>query len=248
MNGITRTVAVALLPAGSQNAGVTVAYFSRSPLLARIDQADLRALVRRAEQRIYNPGQLLFQRGDPGDGIFCIVSGHVKVYLENPEGGEVVVATRTTGDVIGELSLIDQHRRSASAAAVDRVKVARISTGEFEEWLTSHPAAAIVLLRELSQRVRETVDQVAEIAILSIDTRIARRLWMYFAEAAPDAVPKRGMRVRVNQSELASVVNVTRESVNKHLRRMKDAGIVAIDAGKVELLDEAGLRELTQGP
>lgn len=222
-------------------------YFSRSPLLARIDQADLRALVRRAEQRIYNAGQLLFQRGDPGDGIFAIVSGRVKIFLEGTEGGEVVVATRTTGDVIGELSLIDQHKRSASAAAVDRVKVAHIATADFEEWLMSHPAAAVALLRELAQRVRETVDQVGEIAILSIDTRIARRLWMYFVEAAPDAVPKQGMRVRVNQSELASVVNVTRESVNKHLRRMKEAGVITIDAGKVTLLDEASLRELTQG-
>jgi CRP-like cAMP-binding protein len=222
-------------------------YFSRSPLLARIEEPDLRALVKRAEQRIYNAGQLLFRRGDPGDGVFCIVSGHVKVFLEGAEGGEVVVATRTIGDVIGELSLIDQHKRSASAEAVDRVKVAHIRTADFEDWLMSHPAAAVALLRELAQRVRETVDQVGEIAILSIDTRIARRLWMTFAEAAPDASPKRGMRVRVNQSELASVINVTRESVNKHLRRMKDAGVIAIDGGKVELLDDGALRELTQG-
>ena len=70
---------------------------------------------------------------------------------------------------------------------------------------------------------------------------------MHFVEAAPNAVPKRGMKVRVNQSELASVVNVTRESVNKHLRRMKDSGVIAIDTGKVDLLDDAALRELTQG-
>jgi CRP-like cAMP-binding protein len=222
-------------------------YFARSPLLARIEESDLRALVKRAEQRIYNRGQFLFQRGDPGDGVFCIVSGHVKVFLEGEEGGEVVVATRTIGDVIGELSLIDQHKRSASASAVDRVKVARISTGDFEEWLMAHPAAAIALLRELAERVRETTDQVAEIATLSIDTRIARRLWMHFAEAARDAVPKRGMKVRVNQSQLASVVNITRESVNKHLRRMKEGGVIAIDGGRVELLDDGALRELTQG-
>jgi CRP-like cAMP-binding protein len=226
---------------------MSVEFFASSPLLARIDEPDLKALVRRAEQRIYNPGQLLFQRGDPGDGVFCIVTGHVKVYLEGSDGGEVVVAVRTTGDVIGELSLLDHHKRSASAAALDQVKVARISTANFEEWLMAHPAAAVALLHELAQRVRETTDQVAEIAILSIDTRIARRLWMHFAEAAPDAQPKQGMKVRVNQSELASVVGVTRESVNKHLRRMKESRVIAIDTGKVELLDTSALRELTQG-
>ena len=207
----------------------------------------MRALVRKAEQRAFSPGQMLFQRGDPGDGVFAIVTGRVKVYLEGADGGEVIVATRTTGDVIGELSLLDHHRRSASAAAIDAVTTARISTEDFEQWLLAHPAAALALLHELAQRVRETTDQVAEIAILSIDTRIARRLWTHFREAASDGTPKRGMRVRVNQAELASVVGVTRESVNKHLRRMKMADVIRIDAGKVELLDVAGLRELTQG-
>ncbi len=55
------------------------------------------------------------------------------------------------------------------------------------------------------------------------------------------------MKVRVNQSELASVVGITRESVNKHLRRLKESKTIAIDAGNVQLLDAAALRELTRG-
>jgi CRP-like cAMP-binding protein len=226
---------------------VSVEFFARSPLLARIEDADLRALVRRAERRALSPGQILFQRGDPGDGVFAIVSGHIKVFLEGTDGNEVVVAIRTTGDVLGELSLLDHHKRSASAAAMDASQVLRISTAHFRDWLVVHPKAAVALLRELAQRVRETTDQVAEIAILSIDTRIARRLWMHFAEAAADATPKDGMKVRVNQAQLASVVGITRESVNKHLRRMKESGTIAIEAGRVELLDVPGLRDLTQG-
>ncbi len=70
---------------------------------------------------------------------------------------------------------------------------------------------------------------------------------MHFAEAAADATPEAGMKVRVNQTQLASVVGITRESVNKHLRRMKESGTIAIEAGRVELLDAPGLRELTQG-
>ena len=226
---------------------MSVEFFARSPLLARIGESDLKALVRRAESRSLSPGQILFQRGDPGDGVFAVVTGHIKIFLEGTDGNEVVVAIRTTGDVLGELSLLDHHKRSASAAAMDKVQVMRISTEHFRDWLVVHPNAAIALLRELAQRVRETTDQVAEIAILSIDTRIARRLWMYFAESTPDATPKDGMKVRVNQSELASIVGITRESVNKHLRRLKESKTIAIDAGRVELLDSPALRELTQG-
>jgi CRP-like cAMP-binding protein len=226
---------------------MSVEFFARSPLLARIGDSDLKALVRRAEQRSLAPGQLLFQRGDPGDGVYAVVSGHIKIFLEGSDGNEVVVAIRTTGDVLGELSLLDHHKRSASASAMDTVRVLRISTQHFRDWLVVHPNAAIALLRELAQRVRETTDQVAEIAILSIDTRIARRLWMHFAEAATDATPKNGMKVRVNQAQLASVVGITRESVNKHLRKLKERRTIAIENGRVELLDAPALRELTQG-
>ena len=225
---------------------MSVEFFSRSPLLAGIAPDDLKALVRYAEERLFNNGQLLFQRGDPGDGVFAIVTGHVKVFLEGSDGGEVIVATRTTGDVLGELSLLDNHKRSASAAAMGDVRTLRISKDRFQDWLMSHPAAAIALLRELAARVRDTTDQVAEIALLSIDARIARRLWQLFRESANGDEPSVGMRLRVNQSDLASYVGVTRESVNKHLARMKADGVIAIDAGRVELLKPPDLRMIAQ--
>jgi CRP-like cAMP-binding protein len=225
---------------------MSVEFFSRSPLLAGIAPDDLKALVRYAEERLFLPGHHLFQRGDPGDGVFAIVSGHVKVFLQGTDGGEVIVATRTTGDVLGELSLLDDHRRSASAAAMDDVRTLRIGKDHFQEWLANHPAAATAMLKELAARVRDTTDQVAEIALLSIDARIARRLWQLFREAARGGEPYTGMRLRVNQSDLAAFVGVTRESVNKHLAKMKSTGVIAIESGKVELLKPPELRMIAQ--
>ena len=225
---------------------MSIEFFSRSPLLAGIAPDDLKALVRYAEERLFSPGHHLFQRGEPGDGVFAIVSGHVKVFLEGADGGEVIVATRTTGDVLGELSLLDNHKRSASASAMDNVRALRIGKDHFQEWLMGHPAASIALLHELAARVRDTTDQVAEIALLSIDARIARRLWQLFREAANGAEPATGMRLRVNQSDLASFVGLTRESVNKHLAKMKADGVIAIESGKVELLKPPDLRMIAQ--
>ena len=178
--------------------------------------------------------------------MFAIVAGHLKVFLEAEDGSEVIVAMRTTGDVLGELSLLDPHRRSASAIAVDPVQVLRISREHFQRWLVEHPRAAQALLRELAQRVRETTDQVAEITLFSIETRIARRLWQLFGEAARDGRPAAGMTLRVNQSALASVVGVTRESVNKHLAMIKRQGVLAIDAGRVTIVDLEALGALAR--
>jgi CRP-like cAMP-binding protein len=224
---------------------MAIQYFVRSPLLSRIPEADLRALVRRAEQRAFYPGQLLFQRGEPGDGVFAIVSGHVKVFLEGSDGTEVIIRNLTTGDVLGEMSLLDDHKRSASCEAMDHVTALRISTEHFRAWLTQHPAAALAMMRELAERLRTTTDQVAEIALLDIDARIARRLWQLFSEAA-GGPPKPGMELRVNQADLASAVGVTRESVNKHLARMKSRSLIAITAGRVTILEPDGVRQLAQ--
>jgi CRP-like cAMP-binding protein len=225
---------------------MTVDLFARSPLLARIDKNDLAELVRGAERRSYPAGQLLFVRGDPGDGVYAIVDGRVRVFLESPDGGEVLVAMRGTGDVIGELSLLDGHRRSASATAADNVIALWISRAHFRDWLMEHPAAALVMLREITQRLRDTTDQVAEIALLDIQTRLARRLWQVFKEAARDGTPSTGSRVRVNQSELATVVGVTRESVNKHMRKLKDRGVISVESGRVVLLNPPKLEELAE--
>lgn len=220
--------------------------FARSPLLARIPEDDLRALLRSAEERRFTAGQVLFQRGDPGDGVYAIVSGRVKVFLEGADGSEAVLAMRGPGDVIGEMSLLDGHERSASVAAHDAVTAIRIGTDRFQAWLLEHPAASRALLVELTRRLREASDQVAELSLLSVEARVARHLLQQFSEGARGAAPAAGAAVRISQSELALLVGVTRESVNKRLARLKADGVVAVEPGRIVLLDPAALASLAE--
>lgn len=220
--------------------------FARSPLLARIAEEDLRALLKVAEERRFAAGQVLFQRGDPGDGVYAIVSGRVKVFLEGADGSEAVLAMRGAGEVIGEQSLLDGLERSASAAAHDAVTAVRIGTEQFQAWLLEHPRAARALLVELSRRLRESTDQVAELSLLGVDARIARRLQQQFAEQSRGGVLAAGAQLRMSQSDLALLVGVTRESVNKHLARLKANGVLSIEPGRMVLLDPAALAALAE--
>lgn len=220
--------------------------FARSPLLARIPEEDLRALLKFAEERRFAAGQVLFQRGDPGDGVYAIVSGRVRVYLEGADGSEAVLAMRGPGEVIGEQSLLDGLERSASAAAHDAVTAVRIGTDRFQAWLLQHPHVARALLIELSRRLREATDHVAELALLSVDARVARRLLQLFGEQSRDGAPAAGAQLRMSQSDLALLVGVTRESVNKHLARWKASGVLAIEPGRLVLHDPAALRALAE--
>lgn len=221
-----------------------VAPLSRSDLFARISPADLKPLLEPPDLRSFRQGQLIFQRGDPGDGLYAVVSGRVRVFIEDGDGNEAVVAIRGPGDVLGEMSLLDGMPRSASASAQEAVKAVRITPQRFESWLMEHPRAAYALLQELARRVRQATEQLAELSLLDVETRVARRLWQIFVEAFATPEPSPGSSLRVNQSELAGILGVTRESVNKHLGRLKSRGIIGTGGGNVELLRPDELRAL----
>jgi CRP-like cAMP-binding protein len=220
--------------------------FSGSPLLGRIPADDLRSLARLAIKRSFAAGEILFLRGEPGDGVFAIASGRVRVFVEGDNGGDVIIGTRGEGDVLGELSLLDGMPRSATGRAIDAVTALFVSKDRFDGWLREHPAAAHVMLEVLARRVREATDQVAHIALLSVEARVARHLWQCFAEASPTGTPQPDTTLRINQTDMARSIGVTRESVNKHLARLKQSGVIALASGKITLLQPEALRSSTQ--
>lgn len=223
---------------------MNAALLAQSPLLGRVAAADLSGLVASADRCSFADGRVLFNRGDPGDCVYVIVSGQVKVFLEGPDGGEIVVAARGVGEVLGEMSLLDGRERSASASATGAVTALRISQQQFRAWLAEHPAAAWAVLVQLVTRLREVTDQVGELALLPVEARVARRLWHDLTAANSGEAPAAGVSARVHQSQMAAALGVTRESVNKHLARLKARGVISLEAGTVTLHQPEVLRVL----
>ena len=215
---------------------------SRSPLLARVGVPDLTALVRKGRQQSFRARQVLFQRGDAADGLYTLVAGRVRVMIQQADGGELTLATFGPGEVLGELSVLDGTPRSATAVAISPVDALYITADHFRTWVDTHPDAAWQLLAGLAMRIRSTNEQVAEIALLSVQARIAKRLWQQFGEVASGEV-RRGLKLRVNQVEWASTLGATRESINKQLARLKADGVIGREDGELVLLDPVALRD-----
>jgi len=165
----------------------------------------------------------------------------VRVLIASPGGDDVTLATFGPTEVIGELSALDGTPRSATAVADSPVEALFISTAQFRSWVADHPPVAWSLLVELARRIRVTSEQVAEIALLDAETRIARRLWQWFADAS-DGSPSPGTRLQVSQRQMASVLGVSRESVNKHLARLKASGAISVEGASLILLKPETLR------
>jgi CRP/FNR family transcriptional regulator/CRP/FNR family cyclic AMP-dependent transcriptional regulator len=226
--------------------GPAAAALSRSTLLAEIPHEDLRALLHGARRRSYTPGQELFHRGDDADGFYAIVSGEVRLLIEGPDGEDVALATFGAGEALGELSLLDGRPRSATAHASRKTEAIFIASSDFHAWLDARPRAARAMLAEMARRLRSTDEQLAEIALLGVEARIARRLWQLFSERAAGRAVRAGARVPLNQRDFAALIGTTRESVNRQLARLKTAGVIAVEAGNVVILDPRALQRTVE--
>lgn len=219
----------------------------RSPLLANVAAEDLRALVRSGRRCRFSARQVLFHRDDAPTGLYVIVTGRVRVVIQEPSGAELTLATFGAGEVLGELSVLDGTPRSATAVAASAVEALYVAADDVRGWLMARPAAMWQLLTGLAGRMRSTDEQIAEIALLPIQTRIARRLWQKATDAA-GGEPGPGLRLRLNQVAWAATLGATRESINRQLARLRSDGVIRREGQDLVLLLPEALRRAANVP
>lgn len=215
--------------------------FRDIPLLARLTGPDLRALASRGRVRRYTSGTTIFREGDRGDSLHVVIEGSVRVTVVSARGEEATVALLGPGEFVGDLALLDGLPRSANAVASQPTKTLVVTRDDFRRWLTDRPKASLALLEALSQRVRRTDEVLADLTFLDLPKRLAKRLAALAAERSADGI---AVRLRITQAELASMLGVSRESVNKQLNEFERNGWLRLGRGSVTVLDEASLRSL----
>ena len=209
------------------------------PLLARLPDEDLRALAACGRIRTYAAGSTIFREGDPGNSLHIVVQGSVRISVLSPTGEEVTLALLGPGESCGELSLVDGRPRSASAIASQATKTLVVTRNDFLRWLSERPSAALALLETLSLRMRRTDEALADLAFMDLPHRLAKRLLDLATHHSKD------LRLSLTQSELAAMLGVSRESVNKQLNSFAQEGWVALGRGSITLKDPAALRHIT---
>jgi signal transduction histidine kinase len=127
-------------------------------LFSELSDHDLGRICGEVTDQTLAPGEVLFREGEPGDRAFVICSGAVEI-IRSTERREVLIAVRTDGDVIGEMALLDDHPRTATARAREQSDLMSIPQAALEGLLASSPSAARSILGSLYRRVRETNDR-----------------------------------------------------------------------------------------
>ena len=146
------------------------------PFFSGLDAASLERVGAGMRTRRFRRGEVIFHLGDPGDALFIVMSGAVKIMLPSDTGDEAILATLRAGDVFGELALLDGAPRSATATALEPTETLVLPRDQFRELLATEPAIRDALLASLAGELRRLTTHVEELHFLDITGRLASRL------------------------------------------------------------------------
>ncbi len=211
-------------------------------LFAGLDHEGLNELAAAARRRSFRAGEVIFHRDDPGQVLYVIRNGKVKIYITSQEGQEVALAVIGPGDYFGELALLDGQPRSASAVALEPVETFTLQRTDFTRAVMHHPQIALQVLNVLSGRLRQTDAMIEDLLFLDVHGRVAKKL-LELAELHGVRTPE-GIRIelRLTQGELAAMVGASRESVNKVMGYFTDKRFITTDKYKITITRLADLR------
>jgi len=205
----------------------------RVPLFAQLGDDELARVAATVRERPYPRNSVIVFEDDPGDALFVVAGGQVKVVLIGEDGREVILAVLGPGDFFGELALIDDEPRSAHVMAMDDARLLVLRRDDFQRELEAHPRIALGLLRALSRRLRRADDKIGALVMLDVYARVARVL----SELTED-----GLVAGVTQATMAQMIGSSRETVSRTLRELTDRGLISLSDKGIHVLDPKALR------
>jgi len=186
----------------------------------------------------------VYRRGESGKEMCIVLSGGVKVSTLSADGKEIIFDLLSEGDFFGELSLLDGKPRTATVTTLVPSVLAILEQSTFMPFLEGNPATAIRLLHVLAGRLRTVDTLLEEVHFFDSETRLAKRviaLKNIYGKAVGDSLQ---IELRISQQDMANLVGISRESVNRHLKKWEKAEIVSLRHGRLIIRNLSRLQEL----
>jgi CRP/FNR family cyclic AMP-dependent transcriptional regulator len=219
------------------------ALLAETDLFGVLDRTILEEVASRTLERSVETGQTNIFQDEPGDRLFVIADGAVKLVVRSAQGEVVELARHRRPAVFGEVALLDGGTRSATAEAVERTTLVVVTRDELIHLLRSDPKVVDQVLKALGELIRRADQQATELVFLDLPGRLARRLLELAETPGDDDHGDLGPRTRrVTQTELANMVGGSRQSVNIALRSLERRGFIRLVGWSIELLDPVELR------
>jgi CRP-like cAMP-binding protein len=205
------------------------ALLAETAIFGQLGDDTLRPLAAACNLRSFRKGQFVFQQGDPGDALYVVAEGRVKIVTSSPEGDEMLLATLRPPDMFGELAIIDGAPRSASAETVEPTRLLVMGRRTFFDLVGEHPRLVRAVLEGLASMLRRNLERASDLVFLDLPGRVAKAL--LDAQVARGEPSPEGTRLdlELTQGEFATLVGGSRATVNQILRSFQAKGYLSLE-------------------
>jgi CRP/FNR family transcriptional regulator len=221
--------------------GSAVELLRKVPLFDELEEGELERFSRVAVARSYPAGTRVFHEGDRSDACYIVRSGAFRVTREHSDGRAITLANLGSGDIFGELAMLDGEVRSASVEALGDGELLALPAADVRALLARHPDITVKLVAALTRRLRQANERISRQSFQTVPSRVAGVLAQLVAEEAPRHNGE-GVTIRMNQADLAQLAGTSRESVSRFLAELERAGVVRCGRGRVTVFEPPKLR------
>ena len=210
---------------------------ARAGIFQGIDPTAVEALSSALEPVEFPRAHVIFAEGEPGDRLYIIVSGKVKIGRRSGDGRENLLAVFGPSDMFGELSIFDPGPRTSTATTVTEVRAVTMDRAALHEWIGKRPEIAEQLLRVIARRLRRTNNSLADLIFTDVPGRVAKALLQLAQRFGSQEAGMLRVTHDLTQEEIAQLVGASRETVNKALADFAHRGWLRLE-GKSVLIQE----------
>jgi CRP-like cAMP-binding protein len=208
------------------------------PLFKHLADDELARIAGLARRRKHPKGSVILFEDDPGDALYVVIEGQVKVVLIGEDGREVILATLGNGDFFGEMSLIDDQPRSAHVIAMEASNLLVLRRDDFQRCLDETPRIALGLLRALTRRLRLADSKIGGLVLLDVTGRVARLLLEMADENDGVEISK-----KVTHHQIAQMIGSSRETVSRTMRTLADENLIAVSGKTITVTNRKAMEE-----
>ncbi|MFI5234354.1 MAG: Crp/Fnr family transcriptional regulator [Gemmatimonadales bacterium] len=206
------------------------------PLFRSVPEQELAAFADLLRERAYPKGSVILFEDDPGDALYVVAAGQVKVVLIGEDGREVILSVLGEGSFFGEMALLDDEPRSAHVIAMEDAVVLALRREDFQARLRQSPEVAIALLRELSSRLRRADEKIGGLVLLDVNGRVAELMLRLAEEEGGDRITR-----KLTHHTIAQMIGSSRETVSRTMRDFAERGLIQVTRKDITLIGRPGL-------
>lgn len=209
-----------------------------SNFLAQLDPLDRRQLRAISQERLLSKGEVLFSAGDPGEYVFLLQSGRIKIHQLSGTGREVILWFCLPGEIFGLAEVAQGGGREVCAEACEASQVLVLTQDQFKGFITSHPQAALLSIQAMASRLRVLGHVLVNLVSDDVNTRIAKLLLRLSARYGQRVGQYVHLSIRLTHQEIADMVGTTRQTVTSVLADFRRRGVLRMDNRRILIESE----------